>query len=272
MDAVDLELTEVSGDDRLDLVAVTRDRRVLLALGTEDGGFGSPTPVSIETKASRIVPARLNRDRFGDVLVVDESGSGLRMRLGDGQGLVPAGESLAMSDEPNQLHPLDIDGDRVDELVVSRVEGRVYQLGPGQQWIQHQAWSKLDVPRARLDMNHDRVLDLVSLSPARVWFGTGAGRYLPGVEQAGVNGDFLSVLDLDRDGEYDLVGVGSRAVTMMAGIGDGSFWEPKTTALVGEPHDPRFALVTPDEALDLVDIAPDASGVVVYRGCRRMAH
>lgn len=98
--------------------------------------------------------------------------------------------------------------------------------------------------------------------------GIGAAFVRAGIQPAGAGPNMLAAVDLDRDGDLDLVTTnlrGQDAVAVLENTGDGTFTHPASTSVPGIVDPGRFAItdLDSDGQLDLV-IPGETSGNLVF--------
>jgi hypothetical protein len=201
---------DLNGDGKGDVVVTYEDlARVTVLLGRGDGTLSPGVSYNIGTSANDLVLADFNGDGALDVAAVNSVGSSLSVLLGRGDGtLVPA---------------------------------TAYPTGQAPQAI------------AAADMNRDGILDLAVTNQAAgtlsVLLGVGDGTFRPKRDSAaGPRPSAVVIADFNLDGRPDAVvaspvpgSVGS-VLSVLPGLGDGSFGDPLQTTFNGFP----LALATGD--------------------------
>jgi hypothetical protein len=120
------------------------------------------------------------------------------------------------------------------------------------------------------DFNHDGTLDFAAAQSdtgqVSVFLGNGNGAFQPGAtynvgDVAG--GRSIAAVDMNHDGNLDLVVCGKQSVSVLLGNGDGSFQNPITTSIATSPGVPVSGFAVADFTSDgTPDVAVGANGGV----------
>ena len=192
--ATGIALGDLNRDGNLDVVAALEGMaEILVYMGHGDGGLAPPVSYPVAGWPLSLVTADLNRDGTLDVAAPNSFGVGVSVLLGRGDG-----------------------------TFLPQVS---YETGHGPQGI------------AAADMNHDGNMDLVTCNhesgTVSVLLGAGDGTFAARRDsRLGPSATTLVVQDFNLDGRPDVVashaapGGASQALSMLPGIGDGTFGEP----------------------------------------------
>ncbi|MBA3915610.1 MAG: VCBS repeat-containing protein, partial [Acidobacteriales bacterium] len=276
-------------DGLLDLAATTGSTKmgfVSILLGNGDGTFNLTGTFS-SGGAGPLVSGDLNGDGYSDLVIVDGDQLSILLGLGGGKfgnptllgGFVNPAYGVALAD-------LNLDG-KFDILAyeTDELDGPSYLrvfVGNGDGTFAspktyNAAFYTFAGP-AIGDFNHDGIPD-VALSGLQlsVYIGRGDGTLKPPVYYDGPpsQGDVLAAVDLNRDGNLDLISVDefSNDVSVNLGNADGTFKGasifgvdecPRTLAVADFNNDGNLDAAVPDlYASNFVELAGDGTGKFV---------
>jgi hypothetical protein len=221
---------DFNGDGKPDIVtADTNSNAVSLLRGRGDGTFRPAVNFAVGAAPYGVVAADFNGDGKLDLAVTDSGGASVTVLLGNGNGTFQAPVNLAVGQTPEGLVAADFNGDGKLDLVVTNPGsfGSVF-LGNGNgtfQPVLNSTVAGLGVDIAG-DFNRDGRLDLaVNVGNVGLLLGNGDGTF--GDEQefsvggGAVNG--LAAVDLNGDGNLDLVGTQASGLVVLLRNGDGTF-------------------------------------------------
>ncbi len=240
---------DVSGDGKLDLVAMTPYNGVFVFLGNGDGTFQTPVPnTTVCTSAigacGSVAVGDLNDDGKPDLAVQsnDTIGGGMSILLNTGSGTFGTGTyyPVAISGiyAASGIAIGDVNGDKKPDVVVasSSVTAIVYlNQGSGVFTVNGTVGSVPLNPTNNVvlaDINNDKKLDIVvadGLGNALTFYGKGNGTFTNGpiypLQACNDCGNFLVAIDdFNGDGTPDLLETnGFSTTTVSLGRGDGTF-------------------------------------------------
>jgi len=240
---------DFNGDGKLDLAVLNNQgNSVLILLGNGDGTFLSPVFTSVPGPAALAV-ADFNGDGKPDLAVASETSNTVQILLGIGNGLFRTAGSVSVGIGPVSLALGDFNSDGRTDIAVAH-SGSLFVsilLGDGHGFFQrsrdvYTGGSVVSI--AAGDFNKDGLFDLAvlastgSASPVIILMGRGdamfdevqrfpvGGSPVPyPVSLGSVPGSLIAIADLNNDGMPDLAVAlgGSNSVSVLTGIGDGSF-------------------------------------------------
>ena len=267
---------DFNGDGKLDLAVVNgQSNSVSILLGNGDGTFLPPVFTSVAGPTALVV-ADFNGDGNLDLAVASAASNSVQILLGRGNGTFFAPASVSVGIYPVSLALGDFNSDGRTDIAVAH-SGSLYVsilIGDGHGFFQrsdvYTGGSVASI--AAGDLNNDGHLDLAVLtssgsgSPVIILMGRGDGTFdqaqrfpvggsplsypIPAVS---VPGGLIAIADLNNDGEPDLAVAlgGSNTVSVLAGLGDGSF-QPSVTFPPGAgPSGVAAADLSGDGKLDL---------------------
>jgi hypothetical protein len=228
MDKDKMTLTDVNGDNKLDLLAIKhRSNNVSVQLGNGDGSFQKRGAFPIEKEPHQIDVGDMNEDGHLDLIVFHDSDrNNISMLLGDGTGGFQAEQRIA-TDITNSRFILqqtlgDINGDGHFDVVVN---GTQVVLGNGDGSFQTPQEIDIGISsslRSVNDVDGDGVLDLIVLYPdeedkfghkGMILLNDGGGNFrtinqfeLISDTPTDINNPIeITVYDLNKDGRKDII-------------------------------------------------------------------
>ena len=255
----DLRVLDLNGDGRSDIVG-THENTILVALRDPDGTF-------------RVLPRLAGHvDAVGDfdgdgLRDLASSGWGLsappiptviELRKGRGDGTFDAPSKMPLPRILTELSTIDVNGDRIDDLIASEYEsGKLQVLLGGKTGFEALAPQAGPSAGRPADFNGDGLQDLLG---AAVWLGSKDGTFTQGPRY---DGRARIPVDMNHDGRTDVVGVDldTDEITYARAREDGSFDD--AVALVSTaPYAASSILLLPadvtgDGVIDLVVSVPN---------------
>jgi FG-GAP-like repeat len=250
----EVALGDVNGDKNLDLAFANHDSyRVVLLLGNGRGTFQSAPSSPIVMKDGRqphthgLGLADFNGDAKADIVTVNsDSDNDVAVMLGDGQGgfTRSTGSPFGVGRSPYPLAIGNLDADGTMDIVVTSTalgtagaardnDGLTALFGDGRGGFRR---SPIPVKTGRTwfvaigDVNQDKKPDLVTTHTEdrqlSVLLGDGRGNF---AEMAGSPLDLgnkawhMALVDLNRDGNADVIAAADTGVRVMLGDGRGGF-------------------------------------------------
>ncbi len=264
--------SDVNGDGKLDLVAMTPDNGVFVFLGNGDGTLRAPVAYTTVCGGSIIncgglAVGDLNGDGKPDLALNTNAttGGGMSILLNNGNGTFgtptyyPVGISGVLA--ANSIAIGDVNGDKKPDVIItgSSVSAIVYlNQGNGTFAVKGTVGSVPIYATNNVvlaDINNDKKLDIVipdGLGDVFTFYGTGKGTFTAGPAyplQAQTNGGnyVVAVGDFNGDGTLDLLDTnGLNTNTVSLGRGDGSFQTNQLYASVGNLSAYNFVIATAD--------------------------
>jgi len=282
---VSIAAGDFNGDGKPDLAAAIpgfTDGGVRIFLNDGNGGFGNSTLFPAGSYASQVVVADFNGDGKLDLTVPDFNAGTNQVLLGDGQG--GFGTPISSPGGGGNVVVGDFNSDGKMDLAVATTDlkillgdgaggftvGNSYSVGPGN-----------PTHLATADFNHDGTLDLaVAVINAErqvyTFLGNGMGAFVPSTLVGSIDPWGVAAVDLDGDGNVDIVtaNYGYNTVSFAKGNGRGRFGASRSYPLPQNPKQPLpISLTTGDFNEDgLPDLVTSDYGVggatVVLTHCR----
>ena len=273
-----IELADVNGDGRIDMVALYKEGLATL-LGNGDGTFQSPLPTRLQTGAA-LTLANLDGDAHPDVICSNQRGRTLALLAGRGDGRFGTPEDVAMGMVPTFITAADVNGDGKLDLIASNggvptvsvalgtgdgtfAERRPFDVGEGAGTIRP------------TDVDGDTKLDLLVMkvrgkaSEISLLRGRGDGTFEPRADLAtGVDPASIVLADLNADGKLDLLvpKATTDEIAIYPAKGKGAFGPVIRLPLGHTPNTLAIGDLNGDGKLDVVSADAKRSTVSVLLG------
>lgn len=237
-----LGVADLNDDGHLDLVSAG-ELGVGVRLGAGDGTFSAEALVNLPLNGppSHLVLADKESDGDLDLFLLDGLDGRVFVLTQDGAGSFTLDTTVAIDSAaaPSDLTVGDLDADGLADLVVSQLFGDRFDLLLGDGTLGYLAATALTIDTLTLDqplnvrlahMDGDDTLDLVAVSltaeglRAIVAGGLDDGSFgTPTLRAVSAQAEDLAVVDLDQDGDLDVVATqnGLPALSVLLGDGDG---------------------------------------------------
>jgi len=228
----DVALGELNGDDNLDVVTVSYSiysSEMCVSFGDGQGGFSGGWTYALEYRPSTIALGDLNGDGIVDIVVGNHSN--LSVFLGYGDGSFEGPTTITAGAGLRGVVLRDVNGDNIQDIIAANQGEDVVSvlLGYGDgTFALRTTYAVGDGPSYLLlaDLDNDGVSDIVTAGGAdsiTVLLGNGDGTFGTPVISAIREPGEIALGDLNEDGALDIVSLGSGAVRVFSGRGDGSF-------------------------------------------------
>lgn len=237
--AEELDLADLNGDGRIDVVVANHDTDHLTLLYADPAGAfaqpaNSPLRIPVDPHPHIVRALDVYGDGLVDLVVDDRNGHGLRYLEGDGRGGFRAAGLIGVGGDPYRgFAAADLNGDGRPDFVTPNPDRVAVVLG-GESGYQRAA----DVPAtapfavALADLDGDGLHDLVVAddgrrSEVRVFLGDGKGGFRPfgSAERMARGGKDVVTGDIDGDGRDDALVSG---------------WNSELLAVFATPQGPRY--------------------------------
>ena len=282
-------LSDVNGDGRLDIIAVHHhDSGVSVLLGNGDGTFQSALTFPTDSNPTSLAIGDVNEDGIPDLVVANSTANNLTVFLGAGNGTFSATQTIADPWAAWAVVLGDVDGNGHLDIIVASQDSNIVQVfyGHGNGTFDGGAaavnFPVGTQPRSLLfaDLNGDGKKDLAvanyGSNDVSVLLGTGNSLHpfeAALTFAAGAAATAIACGDIDGDGIPDLVLANSGAsnLTLLLGIGDGSFRAPLDYATSGPawpagPGSLVLADLDRDGRLDIAVVDANHNVVEVVHG------
>jgi FG-GAP-like repeat/PQQ-like domain len=271
-------------DGKADVITTGTDGKVSFLAG--DGAGGLLTAVTIATLINPVdvVAVDYNRDGKLDLVVANGSSTSVSLLPGAGDGTFGSATTLDLGTSPalvpTRLAIGDFNRDgRPDLVALGEASGRVRVFNGNGSGFGTTAAADLTVasPSSAVvsDFNHDGKPDLAVAKNAvpygvAVFLGTGTALSSSPLTSAvpGTSPVDLATGDLNRDGKPDLVTAnnGSADVSVLLGVGDGTFTASDAASIGGTPRRVLLLDLDRDGALDLAVLDDTGHQIAALRG------
>ncbi|MGH8127831.1 MAG: FG-GAP-like repeat-containing protein [Gammaproteobacteria bacterium] len=271
--ANDMASADFNGDGHPDIVTANGDNTLSVLLNNGQGGFGTPTVLTLPSGAGDIYAVAagdVNGDGKADILTADNSGHLYTfLSNGDGTFQAPLTSTIASS-EVDGIALGDVNGDGEPDVAVAEYGANQVQICPGDGTGHFDCTAAAPVTvnapyRVTIaDLTGNGKADLVvttGTDDAYVYLGDGTGGF-GASPSATLQGTEVAVGDVNGDGKPDLVfGSYGTSVNMFLGNGDGTFGAAATYESGVSPEFVALADVNGDGHPDIV-AANDEDGTL----------
>lgn len=237
-DAYALVAADFNGDGKVDFAVPNfQSDEVSVLLGNGDGTLQAAKIISTGSRPTSITAADFNGDGKVDIATAGNSGDNVSVLRGIGDGNFQAMQNYAVGDQPRSLASGDFNGDGKPDLATANYNSYDVSVLLGNGNGTFQAQRRFEV-------------------------GDGPG---PG---PGPGPWWLIARDLDGDGKIDLAtaNVVSADISILPGVGDGSFHIPRRFASANSPRAVVTADFNRDGKNDLVTANSSSNDVGVLLG------
>jgi hypothetical protein len=228
-------------DGKLD-IAENSGATINILDGNGDGSFKLPTTYYVGANANNIGIGDFNNDGCDDVVTASfEYGGTSQLFLNDGTGALLPPRNLAIGSLGAEVQVADLNGDGNLDLIESDNSMAAVLYGHGDGTFQSLSQLSLNNSSAYAanadvqiaDVNKDGHADIVEVLGSNLYVTAGNGN---GTFQAPVSYPIgtlptsLQIADLNGDGNNDVIANNGQ---VMFGRGNGSFYAPSTTGVIG---------------------------------------
>jgi hypothetical protein len=249
-----------------------------------------PDPAGSQPSGVAVASLNLNFDGFLDVAVTNAGDDTVSVLFNAGDGSFPTSSTIAVGNQPSAVGSADFFGDgRADLVVANAGDDTVWILngdGTGTFVPTDTIFTLGDLPVAVVpsDLDEDKDPDVAGLNS--LYAGGPAGSVFVVLNQDGVfdpavnyavgnNPSDLSVGDLDRDGQADIVAVNfdDDTASILINQGDGTFADAMELPVGDEPLSVEAVDLDDDGDADLAVVATDSElgpSVQVFRNLSQL--
>jgi hypothetical protein len=259
---------DLNGDGRLDLVTANQsDDSISVLLNNGAGSFRAPSTFSAGAGPVAVAAGDFNGDGHTDLAVADNAGNTVTVFLGEGTGTFMPPRTLAVGGSPTSIVAADFTHDGAADIATVSGSGVEVNLNNGDgTFAPLSTYPTGGTPNALVvgDFNHDGNPDLAvacgfpSHDGVSVLLGNAGGTFqtVQNYSAGGQTPVTLAVGDLNGDGVQDLITANGQfannSVSVLSGIGDGSFATPSVYAAGQTPIDVAVGDFNGDGMLDVV--------------------
>jgi hypothetical protein len=270
-------LADFNRDGNMDAAGIAADNHVSVTLGSGDGSFRTPLLIALPVYLTMsIVAGDFNGDGRPDIAVLScnqndflcQSGGTLSVLLGNGDGTFANSINTQTSGLPSGLVSGDFNGDGLLDVAVSHSDrGGTYSvfLGNGDGTFRPLVETTVSAEIFSIasgDFNADGKPDLVlgvssPLNGLAILLGNGDGTFsFTSDVVLAIAGGFLiptsiAAVDLNNDGQQDLVTTGQTYVAVVLGSGNGNFGTPTFYSIPAAAGGVAAADVNADGRMDI---------------------
>jgi hypothetical protein len=272
---------DFNGDGKLDLVTANdQDGDVAVLLGSGDGTFQPHSDYAAGDSSQGIVAADFNRDGILDLATADCGSNAASVLLGNGDGTFRPRTDYALPGEPISIAVSDINHDgKPDAVVLIRgIVSIFFGNGDGSFQPRVDAGGEANSGSFAVgDLDGDGIPDLAITDQSYsgtllVLLGNGDGSFRgasPATYTLPFTPNAVAIGDFNGDGRIDLAvsqGTSGGGVSILLGVGGGSFLGPVQYGTTHYPHSVITADFNGDGALDLAIGGISSSSILLGNG------
>ena len=279
-----IALGDVNGDGHLDIVtANSSSNDVSLLLGAGNGSFQPQSRFAVGSSPQSVALGDVNGDGHLDIVTANYNSNAVSLLLGVGDGTFQTQSRLGVGDSPLSIALGDVNGDGNLDIVTANSGSNDVSvlLGAGNGSFQTQsrfAVGSYPESIALGDVDGDGNLDIVtatyyysSSQNVSVLLGMGNGTFQTQSRLDVGNSTWSIALgDVNGDGHLDIVTVTANArsgdVSVLLGVGDGTFQTQSRFAVGSQPESIALGDVDGDGHLDIVTANYGSNDVSVLLG------
>lgn len=236
---LDVAVGDLNRDGKLDVAAVAPNSfKLHILLGNGDGTFAAPVTYAAGNAPFHLALGDLNEDGALDAITLDVNDDGISIFMNNGNGTFATAVPKATGDNPDAIALTDVNDDGALDILVANLNASsvAVLLGDGTGGVSStQTFSTAPSPVGLItaDCNNDGRLDLVTASYSNSQLAvhldncTGKSLNTLGTPQAYAVGItpyfYVTLSDVNSDGNLDLLSSSSGGVTVVKGNGDGDF-------------------------------------------------
>jgi hypothetical protein len=280
--ARDVVLTDVTGDGQNDLAVVLRDAHLLAVYANQDGKFSLISESVLGVSPRVAVASDFDGDARVDLAVVNRHSADvsiLNQQEGGSGWLTPRIYSGA-GDPIGEIHVQDFDQDGLDDrLFVAENTGEIgisYSEGEGNlgEWQRYDMGGRI-ADAIISDIDGDGWLDILAtvskepfVSILAIRYGSGEAHFHDFAELSGTRVEstywrYVSVVDLDDDGDGDLLALTQHGDLALFEQHEGTFLPLPAQPVIEAPRDLRSADLDDDGDDDLAILSLTGTVVLI---------
>jgi uncharacterized repeat protein (TIGR01451 family) len=246
VDMAPLELRDLNGDKKADLVLVGGQNSISIRLGNGDGTFQTPVDYAVGGGPSFVLAQDLNGDGKLDLAVANSQYNTVSILIGNGNGTFQAATSYPVGRSPQFIVAGDLNGDGKTDLAVANSSFDVsILLGSGngtfQSSVSYAVTGYALRQIALADFNGDGKTDIAVATSGgniAILYGNGDGTFRAVRNYpANVAPQVIAAADFNRDGKLDLAIANhyQNRISILLGTGVGTFQPPASYAAGNSP-------------------------------------